>query len=101
MSCPTCFQGVTRQDRKPSGHTASIYGRETYIADPPDGHQAKGIIVIIPDAFGWEFANNRLLVDAYARQGDFKVYMPDFMDGRPVFQKLSRPKSTFISNIGL
>lgn len=42
----------------------------------------KGIVVIIPDAFGWEFVNNRLMVDEYARKGDFTVFLPDFMNGK-------------------
>lgn len=59
-----------------------VYGRNTYIAQPEDNTvEIKGIIVMIPDAFGWEFVNNRLLADHYASQGSFKVYLPDFMDG--------------------
>lgn len=42
----------------------------------------KGIIVIVPDAFGWEFVNNRILADHYASAGDYLVYLPDFMDGQ-------------------
>ncbi|KAF5587105.1 dienelactone hydrolase family [Fusarium subglutinans] len=57
--------------------------RLTYVALPPDNKLIKGIIVIVPDAFGWEFVNNRLLADQYTLNGDFLVYLPDFMDGRP------------------
>ena len=82
MSCPACFQGVIRQDKKPSGTIVSVHGRQTYVAEPVADRETTGIIVIVPDAFGWEFVNNRLLVDEYARLGDFKVFMPDFMDGK-------------------
>lgn len=41
----------------------------------------KGIIVIVPDAFGLPFANNKLLADHYAAGGDYLIYLPDFMDG--------------------
>jgi dienelactone hydrolase len=81
MSCPACFQGKERTDAEPTGTVSKVYGRDTYTAEPPSGAQPKGIVVIIPDAFGWEFKNNRLLADEYARQGQFRVYLPDFMDG--------------------
>lgn len=39
--------------------------------------------VVIPDAFGWEFVNNPpLLVDEYARNGGFTVFMPDFRNDK-------------------
>ena len=61
---------------------STIHGRRTYVASPPDDVQPEGIIIIVPDAFGWEFVNNRLLADAYAQQGNFLVYLPDFMEDR-------------------
>ncbi|KUI69748.1 Protein AIM2 [Cytospora mali] len=45
------------------------------------GKTAKGIVVIIPDAFGIDFVNNKILADTYATKGDYKVYLPDFMLG--------------------
>jgi len=53
----------------------------TYIAEPPSGTPPKGIVVIIPDAFGWELPNSRVLADSYAEKGNFRVYLPDFMNG--------------------
>ncbi len=84
MSCPACFTGTVRHNEKPAGHEAKVYGRDTYVADPLQGTAARGTIVIIPDAFGWTFINNRILADNYARKGGFKVYLPDFMDGKRV-----------------
>ena len=81
MSCPECFQGAVRTDAKPTGQTTKLHDLDCYVASPPDGQKAKGIIVIVPDAFGWELVNNRLLADEYARQGQFQVYLPDFMNG--------------------
>jgi hypothetical protein len=40
-----------------------------------------GIIIIVSDAFGMPFINNKLLADHYASQGQYLVYLPDFMDG--------------------
>ena len=85
MSCPDCFRGSERIDSTPNGKVATLHGLPTYIAQPSEGRRTKGIIVIVPDAFGWEFVNNRLLVDQYARTGDFTVFMPDFMNGRYFF----------------
>ena len=39
--------------------------------------------MFIPDAFGWDFPNNRLLADGYARDG-FLTYLPEFMAGNAV-----------------
>lgn len=55
---------------------------DTYVVEPPEGRQAKGIIVIIPDAFGMQFVNSQLLADTYAMKGDYRVYLPDFMRGQ-------------------
>ncbi|KAG5813947.1 hypothetical protein H9Q74_003090 [Fusarium xylarioides] len=60
-----------------------MFRRPTYVASPPDDKPVKGIIVIVTDAFGWKFANNRLLADQYALNGNFSVYLADFMNGRP------------------
>ena len=60
---------------------AKVFERDCYIAEPEDGKKPAGIIVIISVAFGWEFVNNRILADHYAARGNFKVYLPDFMDG--------------------
>lgn len=68
-------------DYQPKGNMETIHGRETYVARPTG--QPKGIVIIIPDAFGLPFINNKHLADTYASQGGFLTYLPDFMDGRP------------------
>jgi dienelactone hydrolase len=84
MSCPQCFQGHEHQGT-PTGRVEQVFDRATYIAEPPNGVEPKGIVVIVPDVFGWDFVNNRLLADAYAAKGNFRVYLPDFMDGRSYY----------------
>lgn len=69
-------------DYRPQGNIETIHGRETYVARPPNGSNPKGIVIIIPDAFGLPFPNNKNLADRYAKDGNFLVYLPDFMDGR-------------------
>jgi dienelactone hydrolase len=78
--CPDCFSGSIHTDT-PTGTTTTIHGLPTYVAEPENGAVPKGIIVFITDAFGWEFINNRLLCDRYAKKGGFLVYCPDFMNG--------------------
>ncbi|CZR69775.1 related to dienelactone hydrolase family protein [Phialocephala subalpina] len=80
MSCPECFQG-TIHIGQPRGKVTKLHGLDTYVTEPVDGREVKGIIIIIPDAFGWVFINNRLLADHYADKGDYRVYVPDFMAG--------------------
>jgi len=80
MSCPDCFRGGVSTNH-PTGAETIIHGLPTYVAQPEDGVAPKGIIVIITDAFGWEFVNNRVLADHYAKRGGFLVYCPDFMNG--------------------
>ncbi len=80
MSCPDCFSGHVHEG-KPLGKITKLYGLDAYVSEPPAGRPVKGIIVIIPDAFGWEFVNNRILADHYAQKSDYKVYMPEFMHG--------------------
>ncbi|KAL6881329.1 dienelactone hydrolase family protein [Trichoderma novae-zelandiae] len=81
MSCPDCFRGSVHEG-EPRGRVTHAYGLETYVVEPSDGQPPKGIVVVIPDAFGWAFVNVRLLADKYADLGGFKVYAPDFMNGR-------------------
>jgi dienelactone hydrolase len=80
MSCPQCFTGH-KNPGSPTGRVEKVHGRPTYIAEPPKGTPLKGIIIIIPDAFGWEFVNNKILADHYASAADYLVYLPDFQDG--------------------
>ncbi|KAF4468422.1 dienelactone hydrolase family [Fusarium albosuccineum] len=80
MSCPDCFKGSVH-DGKPRGKTLNFYGLNTYVVEPSQGKDVKGIIAVISDAFGWDFVNCRLLADHYADKSNYKVYLPDFMIG--------------------
>lgn len=80
MSCPDCFTGHQHHGT-PKGYMINLHGLQTYVTEPPQGRAAMGIIVIIPDALGIDFVNNKLLADTYAAKGDYKVYLPDFMLG--------------------
>ena len=58
-----------------------MHGLRIYVAELAAGKQTRGIIVIIPDAFGVDFVNNQILADHYASAGQYLVYLPDFMNG--------------------
>lgn len=75
---PCCATGSLHAG-EPKGRVEKVRGLDCYIADAPAAN-LKGVIVIIPDAFGWTFPNNRVLADDYAKNG-FTVYLPEFMDG--------------------
>lgn len=85
MSCPDCFKG-TIHEGTPRGKETKIFDRDTYVTEPPvdlSSQPLKGVVVILSDAFGWTFANSRILADEIARKGHYRVYLPDFFDGRP------------------
>ena len=79
-SCPNCLTGYMKTE-KPTGTISTIHGLNTYVATPPN--PPKAVIVMIPDIFGWETNNSRLLADSLSQDGDFLVYLPDFMNGLP------------------
>jgi len=79
MSCPDCFTGTVHEGT-PLGHVETIHGLPTYVAGTSET-EPEGIIVIISDAFGWDLPNSKVLADAYAKRGNYTVYLPDFMDG--------------------
>lgn len=80
MSCPDCFRGGVSVET-PTGTETTIHGLKTYVAQPDNGMAPTGLIIMVPDAFGWDFVNNRVLCDNYAKKGGFLVYLPDFMNG--------------------
>ncbi|KAL5345111.1 hypothetical protein ACLOAV_010066 [Pseudogymnoascus australis] len=77
-SCPNCLTGYMKTE-KPTGTVSTIHGLNAYVATPPN--TPKALIVMIPDIFGWETNNSRLLADSLSQDGDFLVYLPDFMNG--------------------
>ena len=89
MSCSNCFKGAVHEGI-PRGIETKFNGRDTYVVEPATNLDSpsslppavKGIVVILSDAFGWKFTNLRTLADEIARKGQFRVYLPDFFDGR-------------------
>ncbi|KAK5998380.1 Hydrolase pyvD-like protein [Cladobotryum mycophilum] len=100
MSCPDCFTGELHEG-DPRGTITKAYGLDAYVTEPSNGEPAKGIIIMIPDAFGWEFVNLRLLADKYADKGGYKVYLPDFMDGHSAPLSMLETMKTLNSSTGI
>ncbi|KAK3716038.1 hypothetical protein LTR37_006768 [Vermiconidia calcicola] len=80
MVLKTCCATGSLHTGNPTGRIENVHGLDCYIADAPNG-TPNGIVVIIPDAFGWTLPNNRILADCYAKEGNFQVYLPEFMNG--------------------
>ena len=80
--CRDCLTGTIQHDANPKGSEQTLHGLPTYVTAPEPGAEPLGTVVIITDAFGWEFPNTRSLADAYARRVPCTVYIPDFMNGQ-------------------
>ena len=92
MACNECASGHLHEGT-PTGHVETVHGFQAYVTNPPGDAPSKGIVVIIPDAFGWNLVNNRILADAYAKRAGVKVFLPDFMNGSSTSSVLRIPQS--------
>ncbi|KAI9663826.1 MAG: hypothetical protein M1821_007316 [Bathelium mastoideum] len=100
MASTCCASGTIHIRSQPTGQVTNIHGFDCYVASPPTDTPTKGIIIFIPDAFGWEFPNNRLLSDAYARAG-FLTYLPEFMAGAAVHHSVMGKMPLIEGNVGI
>lgn len=67
---------------QPIGTEETIHGLNTYVTG--NRTSSRGIIVMYSDVFGLGLPNNKIIADAFAKKGDFLVYVPDFFKGDPV-----------------
>lgn len=65
----------------PTGRVDKVHGLDCYIAAPPEATTPQAVIVILPDIFGWELVNTRLLADSYASKSPYLVYLPELQAG--------------------
>ncbi|THC87354.1 hypothetical protein EYZ11_013201 [Aspergillus tanneri] len=80
------FQGTIHKGL-PQGQEEIVHGLNTYVIGNRNNPQ--GMIIIYSDIFGLALPNNKLIADAYARSGEWLVYMPDFFKGDPVMLKFA------------
>ncbi|KIW79816.1 hypothetical protein Z517_06431 [Fonsecaea pedrosoi CBS 271.37] len=105
-ACEECIKG-TIHTGQPQGTEEEIHGLNTYVVGNRTNPQA--IIVIYSDVFGLLLPNNKLIADAYAKSGQWLVYLPDFFKGDPVPLKTAdvllpvdaKKQSTFAKYTGL
>ena len=99
MTSTACCAGVTHAGT-PKGTVGTLYGLPTYIAEPANS-EPNAIVVMLPDAFGWEFVNLRLLADTFAERIGVRCLMPEFMQGDSSAPKPSgRVSCTNVTCIG-
>ncbi|KAL2146587.1 hypothetical protein VTI28DRAFT_3478 [Corynascus sepedonium] len=81
---PCCLRS-SLWEGTPTGTETKLAGvpNPTYVARPPPGTSSSRRVAIlyIHDLLGWTFPNARLLADAYAREADATVFLPDFFGG--------------------
>lgn len=77
-----CFSGVIHEGN-PAGKIESINGVDTYVALPDGDYPKDKAVLLLTDVFGVALVNNKLLADAFAKNG-FQVYMPDYFAGDPI-----------------
>ncbi|KAF2119646.1 Alpha/Beta hydrolase protein [Lophiotrema nucula] len=85
-SCNDCIKGTIHQGL-PIGKEETIHGLNTYVVG--NRTNARGIIVMYSDIFGLSLPNNKLIADAYAKSGEWLVYLPDFFEGDPLSLKIA------------
>lgn len=95
MFTPPCLPEV-RTDRlpkgtihagQPQGKVEKIHGLDTYVVGNTTSPSA--VVVIYSDIFGLLLPNNKLIADAYAKESNWLVYMPDFFEGDAVPLKVA------------
>lgn len=64
-----------------------LHGLNTYVIG--NRTNPRSIIVMYSDIFGLGLPNNKIIADAYAKSGEYLVYLPDFFEGDPVPLKVA------------
>jgi len=78
--CSHCISGV-RHEGTPEGKIELIDGVACYIATPTVDYPRDKVVLFLPDIFGIELENAKLLADDFARNG-FKVVAVDYFNGQ-------------------
>ena len=80
MSCPDCLSGKVH-DGHAKGKEIKLHGLDLYVTGA-SGKNSKGIVIVISDAFGWKLSNTRVWADQIAEKGEWRVLVPDFLNGK-------------------
>ncbi|KAF8654650.1 hypothetical protein AX16_003503 [Volvariella volvacea WC 439] len=91
--CKHCVQGV-RHEGEPEGKWEVINGVNCYVATPTGDYDKTKVLLYLPDVFGPQLINSRLLADDFARN-NYKTIIPDYFDGDAVPADGLNPGSTY------
>ncbi|WEJ96738.1 hypothetical protein PSN45_004281 [Yamadazyma tenuis] len=72
----SCCTQVSLHEGTPAGTFTTVAGLDTYVT----GEESKQILVIMTDIFGYKLNNVLLVADNLAKQGNFKVLIPDILN---------------------
>ncbi|KAG1736987.1 alpha/beta-hydrolase [Suillus lakei] len=84
-----CFTAVAHSGT-PVGRQEEIANVQTYVSEPTNPSESKGVILYFSDVFGPFFINNQLIMDYYASHG-FTVLGLDYFFGEPIHECMDRP----------
>jgi len=93
-SCRDCLTG-TVTTAMPTGSVTNIHSLPTYVARPKG--TPNGLVVMIPDLFGWELPNARVWADTFAERAGVLVYLPEFMDGKAASEASMKATDAFLT----
>ncbi|KIK81524.1 hypothetical protein PAXRUDRAFT_832781 [Paxillus rubicundulus Ve08.2h10] len=80
--CSHCISGV-RYEGTPEGKIELIGGVTCYTATPTINYPTDKVVLLLPEVFGIELENTKLLADDFARNG-FKVVAIDYFNGEAI-----------------
>ncbi|KAF8548854.1 alpha/beta-hydrolase [Imleria badia] len=95
----THIAGV-RHEGNPEGRFDTLGGVRCYLATPTVIYSKEKVILFLPDVFGIELVNSKLLCDDFARNG-FQIVAIDLFDGDSVPANTMQPGSSFDFNAWL
>ncbi|KAK4889248.1 hypothetical protein LTR27_011925 [Elasticomyces elasticus] len=95
---PCCVKGF-EWDGTPEGKAIPFptASNQAYVT----GSNTEAAVMLITDVFGWDFINNRLLADHFAREANVTVYMPDFFDSESISKETLKKDFTEWAKDGL
>ncbi|KAG9309440.1 alpha/beta-hydrolase [Chiua virens] len=91
--CDKCVSGV-RHEGTPEGKVIELDGVKVYFAKPTGDYPKDKAILFLPDVFGIELINARLLADDFAKNG-FQVYAIDYFGGDNLAPDALNPSAKF------
>jgi len=94
--CEHCIKGVTHEGT-PKGKLEKIGGIESYVATPAGEYPKEKAILLLPDVFGLQLVNAKLLADDFAANG-VKTIIPDYLNGDPIPADALQPGKNFDIN---